>query len=235
MCLGLFGPCFWPEFAHAFGLCFWLHLVVFVARFGPWYLAWFFPWFWPNLARICGLFGSWFWADLAEDQVVWAFWGDFFPFRFYCQTPIQINGLEMTPCFCFRRSSFRDQSLRRLVPGLLRLQLGSKAPSIVCMYKSGWLRWRKWASSKNSTPVNPAKPLYIALFINELTKICVENNMGVSPIEPTLYGIRWGHTMAGWNLASLVVHSWNHLSKQQKGSSLVQCSQKSLCSQIGPQ
>ena len=27
--------------------------------------------------------------------------------------------------------------------------------------------------------------------------MCVENNMGVSPIEPTLYGIRWGHTMAG--------------------------------------
>ena len=125
------------------------------------------------------------------------FWGDFFPFRFYYQTPIQINGFEMTPCFCFRRSSFRDQSLRRFVPGLLRLQLGSKAPSTVSMYKSGWLRWRKWASSKNGIPVNPAKPLYIALFINELTNERVENNMGVSPIEPTLSGIKWGHTMAG--------------------------------------
>ncbi|RMX53336.1 hypothetical protein pdam_00025053, partial [Pocillopora damicornis] len=52
------------------------------------------------------------------------------------------------------RSSFRDQSLRRLVPGLLRLQLGSKAPSTVSMYKSGWLKWRKWASSKNGKPVN---------------------------------------------------------------------------------
>ena len=26
--------------------------------------------------------------------------------------------------------------------------------------------------------------------------MCVENNMGVSPIEPTLYGIRWGYTIA---------------------------------------
>ena len=56
------------------------------------------------------------------------------------------------------------------------------------MYKFGWLRWRKWASSKNGKPVNLAKPLYIALFINELTNICVEKFMGVSPIELTLYG-----------------------------------------------
>ena len=95
----------------------------------------------------------------------------------------------MTPCFCFRRSSFRDQSLRRFVPGLLRLQLGSKAPSIVSMYKSGWLRWRKWASSKNGIPVNPAKPLFITLFINELTNERVENNMGGSPIEPMVVAL----------------------------------------------
>ena len=56
------------------------------------------------------------------------------------------------------------------------------------MYKSSWLKWRKWASSKNGKPVNLAKPLYIALFINELTNICVEKFMGVSPIELTLYG-----------------------------------------------
>ena len=125
------------------------------------------------------------------------FGGIFSLFGFIIKHLFKLNGFEMTPCFCFRRSSFRDQSLRRFVPGLLRLQLGSKAPSIVSMYRSGWLRWRKWASSKNGIPVNPAKPLYIALFINELTNERVENNMGVSPIEPTLSGIKWGHTMAG--------------------------------------
>ncbi|CAH3135882.1 unnamed protein product [Pocillopora meandrina] len=100
-------------------------------------------------------------------------WGDFSLFGFIIKHLFKLNGFEMTPCYCFRRSSFRDQSLRRLVPGLLRLQLGSKAPSTVSMYNK---------------PVNLAKPLYIALFINELTNICVEKFMGVSPIELTLYG-----------------------------------------------
>ena len=108
------------------------------------------------------------------------FGGIFSLFGFIIKHLFKLNGFEMTPCFCFRRSSFRDQSLRRLVPGLLRLQLGSKAPSTVSMYKSGWLKWRKWASSKNGKPVNLAKPLYIALFINELTNICVEKFMGVT-------------------------------------------------------
>ena len=116
------------------------------------------------------------------------FGGIFSLFGFIIKHLFKLNGFEMTPCFCFRRSSFRDQSLRRLVLGLLRLQLGSKASSTVSMYKSGWLKWRKWASSKNGKPVNLAKPLYIALFINELTNICVEKFMGVSPIELTLYG-----------------------------------------------
>ena len=43
---------------------------------------------------------------------------------------------------------------------------------------------------KIGIPLIPAKPLHIALFITELTKICVENNMGVSPIEAAFCLIR---------------------------------------------
>ena len=70
------------------------------------------------------------------------------------------------------------------------MQPRSRALSTVTMYKSGLLRWRKWASSKIGIPLIPAKPLHIALFITELTKICVVNNMGVSPIEAAFYLIR---------------------------------------------
>ena len=87
-------------------------------------------------------------------------------------------------------SELQDQSLLRLVLGLLHLQPRSRALSTVTMYKSGWLRWRKWASSKIGIPLIPAKPLHIALFITELTKICAENNMGASPIEAALYRTR---------------------------------------------
>ena len=151
MLLARFGLCFWPDFSRDFG------------PISPVFVA--------CLARNFGLI----WPKI---KLFERFGGIFSLFGFIIKHLFKLNGFEMTPCFCFRRSSFRDQSLRRFVPGLLRLQLGSKAPSIVSMYKSGWLRWRKWASSKNGIPVNPAKPLYITLFINELTNERVENNMG---------------------------------------------------------
>ena len=152
MCLGLFGPCFWPEFVHAFGPIwpvFWPDFVVFVARFGSW--------LWPDFSRDFGPIWPLLVACLARNfGLIWPkiklferSEGIFSLFGFIIKHLFKLNGFEMTPCFCFRRSSFRDQSLRRLVPGLLRLQLGSKASSTVSMYKSGWLKWRKWASSKN--------------------------------------------------------------------------------------
>ena len=161
MLLARFGLCFWPDFSRDFGPISPVFVACLTRNFGL---------IWPKI-KLFERFG-----------------GIFSLFGFIIKHLFKLNGFEMTPCFCFRRSSFRDQSLRRLVPGLQRLQLGSKAPSTVSMYKSGWLKWRKWASSKNGKPVNLAKPLYIALFINELTNICVEKFMGVSPIELTLYG-----------------------------------------------
>lgn len=94
-------------------------------------------------------------------------------------------------------NSLVDPPLRRLVPNLLHLQLESRAPSTVQKYRSGWLRWRQWAASKIGVQVIPAKPLHVALFISELTVISVSNNTGISSIESVLYGIKWGHSLAG--------------------------------------
>ena len=80
-----------------------------------------------------------------------------------------------------------DQLLPGLVPDLLDLQLGSRTPSTLTKCKSGWLRWRGWASSKIGVPVIPAKPLHIAMFITELTHIRLANNTGVSAIEAVVY------------------------------------------------
>ena len=69
-----------------------------------------------------------------------------------------------------------DSSLSELIPGLFDLQLDAKAPSTVLEYKSGWLRWRKWALSKIGVSVIPGKPLHIALFISELAKRSSKDN-----------------------------------------------------------
>ena len=94
-------------------------------------------------------------------------------------------------------NSLVDPSLRRLVPNLLHLQLESRAPSTVQKYRSGKLKWRQWAAAKTGIQVIPAKPLYVALFISELTVISVSNNTGISSIESVLYGIKWAHSLAG--------------------------------------
>ena len=94
-------------------------------------------------------------------------------------------------------NSLVDPSLRRLVPSLLHLQLESRAPSTVQKYRSGWLKWRQWAASKIGVQVIPAKPLHVALFISELTVISISNNTGISCIESVVYGIKWGHSLAG--------------------------------------
>ena len=81
--------------------------------------------------------------------------------------------------------------------GRFHLQLESRAPSTVQKYRSGKLKWRQWAAPKTGVQVIPAKPLYVALFISELTVISVSNNTGISSIESVLYGIKWAHGLAG--------------------------------------
>ena len=87
-------------------------------------------------------------------------------------------------------NSLVDLSLRRLVPNLLHLQLESRVPSTVQKYRSGKLKWRQWTAPKTGVQVIPAKPLYVALFISELTVISVSNNTGISSLGSVLYGIK---------------------------------------------
>ena len=70
-------------------------------------------------------------------------------------------------------AALEDPSLRSLVPDLLDLQMGSRASSTVTKYKSGWLRWRAWASSKIGVSVIPAKPSHIAFLLRRLLTIAL--------------------------------------------------------------
>ena len=46
-------------------------------------------------------------------------------------------------------------------------------------------------------PLLPAQPLHVALYLLELTEIAEQKNTGHSTIDSALFGIRWGHKMAG--------------------------------------
>ena len=46
-------------------------------------------------------------------------------------------------------------------------------------------------------PLLPAQPLHVALYLLELTEIAEQKSTGHSTIDSALFGIRWGHKMAG--------------------------------------
>ena len=125
-----FRLCFWPDLAHVFG-----HIwPVVVAWFGTCVVVWFRPCFWPDLAEDqSGVVSATLLAYLAcFVSAVRGFfplrcvllWQDFllikrvFFLNVWSATCIsyynsvntnhlfKLNGFDMTPCFCFRRSSF---------------------------------------------------------------------------------------------------------------------------------
>ena len=75
-----------------------------------------------------------------------------FPFSFRCFSDVPMSGIWNEV------SVLEDPSLRGLVHDLLDLQMGFRASSTVTKYKSGWLRWREWASWKIGVLVIPVKP-----------------------------------------------------------------------------
>ena len=90
-----------------------------------------------------------------------------------------------------------DESLKALLPSLLNLQMGSKAPATITKYKAGWLKWRSWAFSKRDVGVLPAKPLHVALFVTELAYALLQKGSGYSSLESVTYGIAWMHNLCG--------------------------------------
>ena len=90
-----------------------------------------------------------------------------------------------------------DPGLSACVPQLFDLVLSSNAPSTTNKYSYGWSRWHRWAQSKKGVPLLPAQPLHVALYLLELTEIAEQKNTGHSTIDSALFGIRWGHKMAG--------------------------------------
>ena len=116
-------------------------------------------------------------------------------FSYCCFSDVLISGIWSDA------AALEEPLIRSLVPDLLDLQLGSRAPSTVAKYMSGWLRWRGWASSKivprRVTLSFRQSPYTLCFFVTELTNICLANNTCVAPIEAVVYVIKWAHSMAG--------------------------------------
>ena len=88
-----------------------------------------------------------------------------------------------------------------MVPDLVHLRRGAKAPATLRKYRGGWLRWRAWALSKFSIPLILPQPLHLALFLTDLTNTAKENCLGFSSLEGAVYSIAYAHKLAGFHMS----------------------------------
>ena len=99
-----------------------------------------------------------------------------------------------------------DPSLRSLVPDLLDLQMGSRASSTVTNYKSGWLRWRAWASLASRLFLRNLCILRFLCFLLQSLLTIALRAIWVYPLKKPLYMALSGLThWLGWYHAPLVI------------------------------
>ena len=87
---------------------------------------------------------------------------------------------------------FSNPHLAELARGLPDVLLASRAPSTTDKYRLAWLRWKRWAARFPEIAVFPVKPFEFSLYLIEL----LERANSVAPIEASVYGILWAHSLA---------------------------------------
>lgn len=60
-------------------------------------------------------------------------------------------------------------------------------------YKSAWKKWVEWSSSYDEVETCPAKPLHVAIYLNDF----ISQNCNPGALSSAVLGIRWGHKMCG--------------------------------------
>jgi len=70
--------------------------------------------------------------------------------------------------------------------------LSSRAPTTATKYAGAFRRWKKWAVNRRGIELFPAKPLFVALYLNFLR----EKASTSAPIEEAVNALSWAHQMA---------------------------------------
>ena len=89
-------------------------------------------------------------------------------------------------------ASLQDPELRELSKTLPMTVLRSKAPNTVRKYSGAYLRWVRWAASKNGIKGLPASPIHVALYMNFL----IQKANTATPVQEAVSAISWAHQLA---------------------------------------
>ena len=85
-----------------------------------------------------------------------------------------------------------DPDLLRLAEQLPEVMAGSKAPSTVRMYESGFKRWKTWAACHEAVLCLPARPYHVALYLLSVA----QNVTSPSSIDSAMFSIAWAHNIS---------------------------------------
>ena len=86
----------------------------------------------------------------------------------------------------------QDQDLKELAESLPAVVMSSRAPATVKKYAGAFLRWKKWAVNRQGVKPIPAKPIFVALYLNFLQRKATTS----APIEEAVSALSWAHQMA---------------------------------------
>ena len=89
-------------------------------------------------------------------------------------------------------ADLKDPELKELAKSLPATVLRGRAPSTVKKYSSAFLRWKKWAESKQEVSVVPARPIHVALYMSFLT----QKSYTSAPVQEAVNAISWAHQIA---------------------------------------
>ena len=90
-------------------------------------------------------------------------------------------------------SDIEDSELKELAEALPMVVLQSRAPSTVKKYGGAFLRWKRWALSKQADiPILPANPLHVALYL----MFIIQKSSTSAPVEETVNALSWAHQVA---------------------------------------
>ena len=90
-------------------------------------------------------------------------------------------------------AAIEDPELKELVESLPNVVLQSRAPSTIKKYSGTFLRWKRWALSRQADiPMLPATPLHVALYLMSL----IQKSTTSVPIEKAVNALSRAHQVA---------------------------------------
>ena len=116
-------------------------------------------------------------------------------------------------------ADLHDPFLKGLASELETTVIASRAPGTIDAYRRAFLRWKSFAASSAEIQAFPAKPEFVALYLQYL----LDTTFSSHSVDMAVYAIQWAHSLAGLPspTESPIVQTVKEAAKRINGAPLV--------------